>query len=159
VRATNVPLGYYESVLGRDARGRKRLYGFRYVGFLPYAHCPQAMGGVECNPCETADLYGLVFENDTMVFRRLSAIQDTDPTAQSQFSSSLSQSPKPPAQSKVTRTISYSPNGELASGEVQIVDEFSIPTPVDNKIYLPLPELGNLPKRPAGSESVLPDKK
>jgi hypothetical protein len=71
----------------------------------------------------------------------------------------LSQSPKPPAQSKVTRTISYSPNGELASGEVQIVDEFSIPTPVDNKIYLPLPELGNLPKRPAGSESVLPDKK
>lgn len=47
VKASNIPLGYYESVLGQDACGRKRLYGFRYVGFMPYQACPIVMSGME----------------------------------------------------------------------------------------------------------------
>lgn len=73
VPATNVPLGYYEAVLGRDMDGKKRLYGWRYLGFVPYAHCPIESTGVECRPCDdgSLDLYGLVFENGVMTFKPL----------------------------------------------------------------------------------------
>ena len=37
VPARNVPIGFYESIIGLDSRGCKRLYGFRYVGFVPFA--------------------------------------------------------------------------------------------------------------------------
>ncbi|MFN7733639.1 MAG: hypothetical protein ACK5OB_17210 [Pirellula sp.] len=140
VRASNVPLGYYESVLGRDARGRKRLYGFRYVGFLPYANCPQSMAGFECNTCETADLYGLVFENEAMVFRRLSDIQNLPPEAQ--FASAASKATETP-QAQVTRNIEYNSKGEVAKATVSIVDTFSVPSTRDRPIQVPLPTLKN----------------
>lgn len=75
VKATNVPLGYYESVVGRDSCGRKRLYGFRYVGFIPYQSCPTSMSGSECGNCQTTEIYGLVFENNVMVFRPLHRVE------------------------------------------------------------------------------------
>jgi len=71
VRATNVPLGLYESVISTGPDCKKRLYGFRYVGFLPYAPCPVESCGVEQAACCASDLYGLVFESGTMVFRPL----------------------------------------------------------------------------------------
>ena len=71
VKASNVPLGYYESVIGTDPCGKKRLYGFRYVGFLPYQACPIAMQGSEQGACPTTEIYGLVFEEGVMVFRPL----------------------------------------------------------------------------------------
>ncbi|MDA0832105.1 MAG: hypothetical protein O2955_08340 [Planctomycetota bacterium] len=40
VRATDIPLGYYESVIAVDPCGKKQLYGWRYVGFMPYGGCP-----------------------------------------------------------------------------------------------------------------------
>lgn len=81
VKATNVPLGYYESVIGVDGCGKKRLYGFRYVGFLPYQTCPIAMQGAEFGQCQTTEIYGLVFENGVMVFRPLHQIQNrVDPS-------------------------------------------------------------------------------
>lgn len=73
VSARNVPIGFYESVIGRDARGCKRLYGFRYVGFLPFAGCPLDMGGAQsacCNSPET-NLYGLTFIDGQMAFQSL----------------------------------------------------------------------------------------
>ena len=70
VPARNVPIGYYESVIGRDGRGCKRLLGFRYVGFIPFAgnavDCiggPMGLGG---DPL--AGLYGLSFMDGQMVF-------------------------------------------------------------------------------------------
>lgn len=81
VKATNVPLGYYESVLGVDRCGKKQLYGFRYVGFLPYQTCPIAMQGAEVSQCQTTEIYGLVFENGVMVFRPIHQIQSrVDPS-------------------------------------------------------------------------------
>jgi hypothetical protein len=70
VPARNVPIGFYESIIGRDQRGCKRLYGFRYVGFVPFASCPLDMGGQQaacCNSPETG-LYGLTFVSGQMVF-------------------------------------------------------------------------------------------
>lgn len=80
VQATNVPIGYYESVIGANGCGKKRLYGWRYVGFLPYAACPTDMCGSQHLPCSTtpSDLFGLVFRDGAMVFQRLDAI-DRDP--------------------------------------------------------------------------------
>jgi hypothetical protein len=75
VKASNVPLGYYESVIGLDGCGRKRLYGFRYVGFIPYQACPIEMRGADVGHCQTTEIYGLVFEEGVMVFRPLHEVQ------------------------------------------------------------------------------------
>lgn len=75
VKASNVPLGYYESVIGVDHCGRKQLYGFRYIGFLPYQTCPIAMQGAEAGHCQSTEIYGLVFEQGVMVFRPLHQVQ------------------------------------------------------------------------------------
>lgn len=79
VPSRNVPIGFYESVVGRDAHGCKRLYGFRYVGFLPYAGCPVDMGGHEQACCGDGlqPLYGLTFDNGTMVFQPLDEMATT----------------------------------------------------------------------------------
>lgn len=89
VPARNVPLGFYEAVIGRDGTGCKRLYGFRYVGFVPYANCPVEMHGHEHQCCDDplASLYGLTFHQGEMVFQPLSwlasagAAAAADPTA------------------------------------------------------------------------------
>ncbi len=75
VTARNVPLGYYESVLGFDAEGKKQLYGWRYVGFLPFANCPTNMVGVQPADCTTGDLYGLVMDKNIMVFKKLDVLK------------------------------------------------------------------------------------
>ncbi len=77
VTATNVPLGFYEAVLGVGPCG-KQLYGFRYVGFMPYATCPTAgCGGPDGFDCQASghELYGLVFENGVMTFKTISDIR------------------------------------------------------------------------------------
>ena len=71
VQAKDVPLGYYEAVVSKDRNRVKRLYGFRYVGFMPYSPCPVESCGVDVQPCYHNDVYGLVFENNAMVFKRL----------------------------------------------------------------------------------------
>ena len=79
VAATNVPIGYYEAVLGQDC-GAKHLYGFRYIGFLPYSPCPRvACGTPEALNCQTNsyDIFGLVFENGQMTFKNLGSLAGT----------------------------------------------------------------------------------
>jgi hypothetical protein len=73
IRASNVPLGYYESSVNRGSDGRKRLYGWRYVGFVPYAPCPLTVCGETNVPCECA-IFGLVFEEGVMTFRPLNQV-------------------------------------------------------------------------------------
>jgi hypothetical protein len=77
VIAYEVPLGYYEAVISRGPDGVKRMYGWRYVGFAPFAPCPLESSGVQCVNCETADLYGLVTLGNKMYFRKLSDIANT----------------------------------------------------------------------------------
>ncbi len=69
VRATNVPLGFYEAVLSRGPNGRKRLYGWRYVGFYPFAACPMHAAGEDCIDCHAADVYALTFRRGVMTFQ------------------------------------------------------------------------------------------
>lgn len=76
VRACNVPLGLYESVLSRGPDGVKRLFGFRYIGFFPYNPCPIESCGVMEQGCLDGDVYGLVFEDGVMVFRPLASLPD-----------------------------------------------------------------------------------
>lgn len=77
VRATNVPIGYYESVISRDPGCKKRLYGWRYVGFAPFNGCPTDVMGLDLAACDDPNgpIYGLVFENGAMTFKRLNAIK------------------------------------------------------------------------------------
>jgi hypothetical protein len=78
VRASNVPLGFYEAVLARDPQGRKQLYGWRYVGFQPFNGCPLAAGGQEPACCNDFETYGLVFDNGIMTFKRLGVVRGLD---------------------------------------------------------------------------------
>jgi len=72
VQATNVPLGYYESVIGLDGHGRKQMYGWRYIGFLPFANCPpEVCGRGLSQDCKSTILYGLVFRDGIMEFRQI----------------------------------------------------------------------------------------
>ncbi len=75
VRGTNIPFGLYEAIIGKY-NCRKRLYGFRYVGFLPYSNCPVEFAGCEPHSCDATVLYGLVFDKEAgvMVFKELPRI-------------------------------------------------------------------------------------
>lgn len=75
VRAHKVPLGFYEAVINPGPDGKKRLYGWRYVGFSPYANCPIDASGAIQQPCDTADLFGLITLNGEMHFVRLSELE------------------------------------------------------------------------------------
>jgi len=72
--ASNVPLGYYESVVSAGCDGKKRLYGFRYVGFMPFAACPVHTSGSEVRSCYDDQIYGLVFDGQQMSFAPLHEI-------------------------------------------------------------------------------------
>jgi hypothetical protein len=77
INASNVPLGYYEGVIASDPQGRKQLYGWRYVGFLPYRQCPGDGSGLDCFSCQDvpSPLFGLVYQNGTLTFKRLDEIE------------------------------------------------------------------------------------
>lgn len=137
IQATNVPLGYYESVIGRDSCGRKRLYGFRYLGFIPYASCPQIMRGVESANCQSADMYGLVFEGDAMVFRPLDQIQQLERGSQFQETATVS----PITNSNVERTVEFNQSGTVSSAKVIVTDAFKVERKGNDEIQVPLPTL------------------
>ena len=82
VPSRNVPIGFYESIIGLDARGCKRLYGFRYVGFVPFAGCPLNMGGSQSACCDdpNSGLYGLSFVDGQMLFQSLAEMAHTPAT-------------------------------------------------------------------------------
>jgi len=86
VPARNVPLGFYESVVGRDSCNVKRLYGFRYLGFMPFAGCPIEMNGHSRASCQdpagcgqhpAGSLYGLTFVGGEMVLQPLDMMAAT----------------------------------------------------------------------------------
>lgn len=79
VKSSNVPIGYYEAVIGRDQSGRKQQYGWRYLGFSPYRRCPQIPCGSDHEPCDSLDLYGLVWRNGVMTFDRLHSVERIGP--------------------------------------------------------------------------------
>jgi len=76
IMALDVPMGLYEAVISRDAHGQKRLYGFRYVGFFPFAPCPIESCGVAPEACQSSVLYGLVYDKTyrAMVFKELNQL-------------------------------------------------------------------------------------
>jgi hypothetical protein len=78
VPAYNVPLGYYESVIATDPRGKKQIYGWRYVGFFPFNPCPTAACGSQRADCRDGEIYGLVSEKGVMVFKRLDLLATDD---------------------------------------------------------------------------------
>ncbi len=85
VAASNVPLGYYESVIG-VANGQKYFQGWRYIGFSVVGKpginptYPPVGSNPNCPPpLPTADLgnaplYGLVFFNGVQTFRQVNEI-------------------------------------------------------------------------------------
>lgn len=80
VEATDVPLGLYEAVLGCDDTGGKRLYGWRYVGFMPYAQCPiEGAGGPSEYSCD-CPIWGLVWNGNKLTFRTIGQIANTKAT-------------------------------------------------------------------------------
>jgi hypothetical protein len=102
VRGMNVPLGLYESVIANDGC-QKRLYGFRYVGFLPFSGCPVEMSGCQNATCEEAAMYGLVFDQEAnvMVFKLLHEISENKTAKREVILSSSTNGPKQDADAEL----------------------------------------------------------
>jgi hypothetical protein len=125
VPARNVPLGYYEAVIGKNRHGKKQLFGFRYVGFMPYQSCPTELCGSTSMPCSDGLLYGLTFEAGVMTFKPLGEIAAVLPPSQ--------QTPDETA-ATVPLTRSFSRSWTNKSGKeeanVTIQDSGSVPISV-----------------------------
>jgi len=76
IYATNVPFGFYEAVIACDPCGRKQLYGWRYVGFMPFQSCPTQPCGMQTVGCETdvGTIFGLVWVNGILQFAEIGCI-------------------------------------------------------------------------------------
>jgi hypothetical protein len=73
----DVPLGFYEPIIATDPHGRKSLFGWRYVGFMPFAGCPvEVCAPKQTIECTYADLYGLIATPNSIKFQKLSEIKD-----------------------------------------------------------------------------------
>jgi len=82
VKGMNVPFGLYEAVIsGHNCK--KRLYGFRYIGFMPYSSCPVEYSGCDPHDCNelNSQIFGLVFDQEAnvMVFKNLQETQHLIP--------------------------------------------------------------------------------
>ena len=79
---SNVPFGFYEAVIACDPHGHKQLYGWRYVGFMPFQSCPVEPRGAQQVCCDTQDIYGMVFVNGVLQFQKIHEIPTVpvDPT-------------------------------------------------------------------------------
>ena len=82
IYGSNVPFGFYEAVIACDPHGRKQLYGWRYVGFMPFQSCPVEPRGAQQVCCDTQDIYGMVFVNGVLQFQKIHEIPTVpvDPT-------------------------------------------------------------------------------
>ena len=82
IYGSNVPFGFYEAVIACDPHGRKQLYGWRYVGFMPFQACPVEPRGAQQVCCDTQDIYGMVFVNGVLQFQKIHDIptMPIDPT-------------------------------------------------------------------------------
>ncbi len=73
----DLPLGYYESVIVPDSCGRKRLVGWRYVGFVPFQGCPMdGFVGTYPASCDPTALWSLVYEGNVLRFKRQDIVTD-----------------------------------------------------------------------------------
>lgn len=73
----DVPLGYYEPVFANDHRNCKYLFGWRYVGLLPFNACPvQACPSVHDAYCDDPDqIWALTYSSNTLQLQRLRDVQ------------------------------------------------------------------------------------
>ncbi len=76
--ATNIPFGFYEAVIAEDNFGRKQLYGWRYIGFMPFQSCPVQACGMDQVGChDPAVIYGMVIGKDGILrFESLARIPE-----------------------------------------------------------------------------------
>lgn len=117
VAATNVPMGYYESVFDKSKDGTKKtLKGWRYIGLSPIAGgdaigvdpgtaaanlppgCPPPSASSISGP-----LYGMVFFNGVMTFRQLDEIANNQTCPQ--YVKLIPDKPVPPAPSGTINPI------------------------------------------------------
>ena len=125
VPARNVPLGYYESVIGKNRHGKKQLYGFRYVGFMPFQACPLDLCGSKSAVCDDGMLYGLTFDAGVMTFKPLCEIATVLPPSQQTPAEAIPTVP-------LTRNFSRSWTNKAGKEEanVTIQDSGSVPISV-----------------------------
>lgn len=78
--ATNIPFGFYEAVIATDPCGRKQLYGWRYIGFMPFQACPTTASGQQSVCCDDPNaIYGMVMDSEgVLVFKKIAEIPHAD---------------------------------------------------------------------------------
>ena len=94
VRATNVPIGYYESVIDRGPDCKKRLYGWRCSVSTRTALVRGRHTGTDCVDCHGAGVYGLVFRDGVMTFEIIHDVAQRIATQVEQLPAPLSRRPR-----------------------------------------------------------------
>ena len=131
VAATNVPIGYYESVFDKNGT-KKTLKGWRYIGLSPIAGGdaigvdPKALAasklppGCPPPPPESSmpgPLYGMVFFNGVMTFRQLDEIANNQTCPQ--YVKIIPDKPEPPPAPPQTGGIDVQPPREQGGIDVK----------------------------------------
>jgi hypothetical protein len=130
VPARNVPLGYYEAVIGKNRHGKKQLFGFRYVGFLPFQACPIELCGSASAACDDCLLYGLTFDSGVMTFKPLCEMAAVMSPADQLSNPAVREVPiDVPLTRNFSRTLTVKPNG-TEERNVTIQDSGSVPIAV-----------------------------
>jgi hypothetical protein len=130
VPAHNVPLGYYEGVIGKNRYGKKQLFGFRYIGFLPFQACPIDLCGSSAAACDSCMLYGLTFDSGVMTFKPLCEMAAVmSPSDQMATQSGGMSSAEIPLTRNFSRTVTVKPDG-AEERKVTIQDSGSVPIAV-----------------------------
>ena len=137
VPAHNVPLGYYEAVIGKNRHGKKQLFGFRYIGFLPFQACPVDLCGSATAACDNCMLYGLTFDSGVMTFKPLYEMSAVMPPAeQISIEASRGTLPAVPLMRNFSRTTTVKPNG-MEEQNITIQDSGSLPIAVPYSEVIP----------------------
>lgn len=105
VYATNVPFGFYEAVIAEDPCGRKQLYGWRYIGFMPFQTCPTQPYGMQDYDCSCSDqtIYGLVWVDGILQFTALRKISTTPVLKAQPKTANLDDGLLPPAPERASK--------------------------------------------------------
>lgn len=124
----DVPLGFYEPIIATDQHGRKSLFGWRYVGFMPFSGCPVDV----CAPrqtveCGMEDMWGIVATPNSIKFQKLSEIRDGVGTPwgnpyQRMGKNGALLGPAPPPAVKETTVISANPSAPATNIPAQPVE-------------------------------------
>jgi len=120
----DAPFGYYESVFWHDACGKKHLYGWRYIGFMPFNSCPvQACPNIHDAHCDDPDQFWALIPTSgaSLQFIRIGDLKSGKGQSSRNIIPDTESAPPPPADAPAT-----APAPKPAANRRHVEDEVGV---------------------------------